>query len=279
MPRPSQVGTGLREGLDEPAGDPLAGDLHQAERPDLEHLRPGLVIGQRLASCVSSTCFLFFSRSMSMKSITMMPPMSRSRSCRATSSAASRFVFVDGLLEVRLADGLAGVDVDDRHGLGALDEQVAARREPDLAVERLVDLLDDVVLLEHRQRALVHRDLRREVGATSRRYSVIFVVDARRVGHELLELLVGEQVAHDANGELGLLVEDRAAPCPSSRSSGCRSTRRASRARSALRSSSAGALGGGADDHAVPRRLDLLQDRLEALALVVGQPAADAGTF
>ena len=27
-----------------------------------------------------------------MKSITMMPPMSRSRSCRATSRAASRFV-------------------------------------------------------------------------------------------------------------------------------------------------------------------------------------------
>src|SRR5438093_3879496 len=41
---------------------------------------------------VSSTCFLFFSRSMSMKSITMIPPMSRRRSWRAASRAASRFV-------------------------------------------------------------------------------------------------------------------------------------------------------------------------------------------
>ena len=58
------------------------------------------------------------------------------------------------LLEVGLADGLAGVHVDDRHRLGLLDDQVAARGEPDLPVERLVDLLDDPVLLEGGQGAV-----------------------------------------------------------------------------------------------------------------------------
>ena len=38
-----------------------------------------------------------------------------------------------------------------------------------------------------------------------------------------------------------------------------------------------GALGGRAHDHAVPGRLHLLQDRLQALALVVAEPPADAG--
>ena len=38
-----------------------------------------------------------------------------------------------------------------------------------------------------------------------------------------------------------------------------------------------GALGGGADDHAGVVRDDLLEDLLEAVALVLGQLAADAG--
>ena len=41
-----------------------------------------------------STASRLRERAMSMKSMTMMPPMSRSRSWRTTSSAASRFVLV-----------------------------------------------------------------------------------------------------------------------------------------------------------------------------------------
>ena len=55
------------------------------------------------------------------------------------------------LLEVRRADVLAGVHVDDRERLGVLDDQRAARRQPHLAVERLVELLVDVEALEQRQ--------------------------------------------------------------------------------------------------------------------------------
>ena len=55
------------------------------------------------------------------------------------------------LLEVRGAHVLAGVHVDHRERLGVLDDERAARRQPHLAVERLVQLLVDVVPLEQRQ--------------------------------------------------------------------------------------------------------------------------------
>ena len=51
----------------------------------------------------------------------------------------------------RPADVLAGVDVDHRERLGALDDERATRGEPDLAVERLEQLLLDVMTLEHRE--------------------------------------------------------------------------------------------------------------------------------
>ena len=89
---------------------------------------------------------------MSMKSMTMIPPMSRSRSWRATSSAASRLLRKTVSSRFDVPDVLAGVDVDDRQRLGPLDDQRAARRQPHLAVERLVQLLVDVEALEDRQR-------------------------------------------------------------------------------------------------------------------------------
>ena len=55
-------------------------------------------------------------------------------------------VLGDGLFEVAAGAGeLPGVDVDDRHGLGAVDDQRTAGRQPHLALERLVDLLVDPV--------------------------------------------------------------------------------------------------------------------------------------
>ena len=56
----------------------------------------------------------------------------------------------DGLLQVAAGAGeLAGVDVDDGHRLGAVDDQRAARRQPHLAVHRLGQLLVDAVHGEH----------------------------------------------------------------------------------------------------------------------------------
>ena len=82
----------------------------------------------------------------------MMPPMSRRRSWWAISIGRLEVVAEDGLLEARRADVLAGVDVDHGERLGVLDDQRAARGQPHLAVERLVQLLVHVVALEQRQR-------------------------------------------------------------------------------------------------------------------------------
>ncbi len=52
----------------------------------------------------------------------------------------------DGLLEVAAAAGeLAGVHVDDDHGLGPVDHQRAAARQPHLAIDGLRQLLVDAV--------------------------------------------------------------------------------------------------------------------------------------
>ena len=66
---------------------------------------------------------------MSMKSMTMIPPMSRSRSWRTTSFTASRLFFVivssSRALEFfdRGADEAAGVDVDDGERLGVVEDE------------------------------------------------------------------------------------------------------------------------------------------------------------
>ena len=91
-----------------------------------------------------------------MKSMTMIPPMSRSRSWRTTSFTASRLFFVivsSSRAPERLrarADEAAGVDVDDGERLGVVEDEVAAGGQVDAAVERRADLGVDAVGLEQR---------------------------------------------------------------------------------------------------------------------------------
>ena len=88
-----------------------------------------------------------------MKSITMIPPMSRSRSWRTTSSAASRLFFVivsSSRARLAAADERPGVDVDHRQRLGVVEDQVAAAGQVDPPGERRVDHLLDPERLEQR---------------------------------------------------------------------------------------------------------------------------------
>ena len=86
-----------------------------------------------------------------------MPPRSRSRICRTISFTASRLVLtiVSSSRPALLADVAAGVDVDRDQRLGLVDDQIAARLQPHLAAQRLVDLRLDAVLLEDRERPCV----------------------------------------------------------------------------------------------------------------------------
>jgi hypothetical protein len=78
---------------------------------------------------------------------------------------ASHVGLDDGVFEARrLADILAGVDVDGDQRLGLVDDDVAAALEPDLGLEALVDLLGDAELLEQRRVLGVELDARTRLG-------------------------------------------------------------------------------------------------------------------
>ena len=64
----------------------------------------------------------------------------------------------DRVVEAAAADEAAGVDVDRRHRLGLVDDQVAAALEIDAPRERLLDLVLDVAGVEQRPVALVVLD-------------------------------------------------------------------------------------------------------------------------
>ena len=110
----------------------------------------------RTASWSASNTFLRLAAfSMSMKSITMMPPMLRRRSCCTTCLRRLEVGPEDGLLLVLLADVAAGVDVDRGERLGLVEDQIAAGLEPHAPLEGARDLGLDAVLVEERRDALV----------------------------------------------------------------------------------------------------------------------------
>ena len=78
-------------------------------------------------------------------------------------------VLGDRLLEIAtLADELAGVDIDDRHRLRAIDDEGATGRQPDLAVQRLGELLFDSVLGEDILRSGPRFDTIGKIGGNGR---------------------------------------------------------------------------------------------------------------
>ena len=137
-----------------------------------------------------------------------------------------------------------------------------------------MDLFDDPMLLEDRQGARVQRHLLGEVGGDLPQVLGDQAVDAPRVRDEPAVLLVGEQVAYDADGELGLLVQD------GGRLALLRPLLdvvpdREQPAQIGFERLLARGLGGGPHDHPVLRRFHPLQQRLEPRARLVGEPAAD----
>ena len=108
------------------------------------------------------------------------------------------------------AGELAGVDVDNGHRLGAVNDQRAARRQPHLPGQRLVQLLLHAVGRE-RIVAIVGPavEAHHAVGQVRRHrihVRVHRVVGALAIHDELVEVLV-EQVAHDLDEHVRLLVE------------------------------------------------------------------------
>ena len=105
-------------------------------------------------------------------------------------------------------DERAGVHVDDRQRLGVVDHQVAAAGQVDAPRDEAVDDLLDAVGLEQRLGLLVELDAVDELGRGAgeerdEALVLLLVVDDRALE------VGGEDVAHDADREVGLLEDER----------------------------------------------------------------------
>ena len=137
---------GLAEDLEQALADALAGHLHEAERGDLGDLVLGAVAAQALEQAAQHEVAVALEHHVDEVDDDDAADVAQPE---LADDLLGRLEVVagDGLLEVAALTGeLAGVDVDDGHRLGAVDDQRAARGQPHLAVERLGELLVDAVL-------------------------------------------------------------------------------------------------------------------------------------
>src|SRR5437588_1431239 len=172
------------------------------------------------------------------------------------------------------ADEAAGVDVDDRERLGVVEDEVAAGGKVDAPADRRLDLLLDAERLHERRPLLVADDpldhVRRGLLQVADDAPVrTLVVDVR-----LLEV-AGEEVADDAQRQLGLLV-DQLRRLRGLRLGLDRAPEPLQEDEVALDVLLGSAFGRGADDDAALLHVETLEDVLEAVALGVVEAARHA---
>ena len=267
------------EGLDETLADALAGHLYQAEARDLRDLVTGAVAAEALDQAAQDE--------VSVRLEDHVDEVDDDHAADVTQAQLADdllggldVVAGDGLLERAAGAGeAAGVDVDDRHRLGAVDDERAAAGQPDLAVEALGELLVDAVRGEDVLRAHPVLEALGEVGADIGDVLADGLPGVGTLDDELAEVLV-EDVADDAHGELGLTLEkDRC--LAGALEDGARLLvdglpLLGEAVNVGLELLLGRALGGGADDDAGVVGDDPLEDLLEAGALGVRELAGDA---
>ena len=155
----------------------------------------------------SSNIDLWTESSMSMKSITMMPPMSRSRSCRTVSSAASRLVLRIVSSRLFLPTNLPVLTSTAVSASVLSIVRYPPLGQRDRAPQRRVDRPLQVVRLEERGLVAVELDLAQQLRRCPLDERDDLLVGRLVVDDEPPELL-GEHVAHQAQGEVHLGVDD-----------------------------------------------------------------------
>ena len=136
----------LGEDLDEARPDALAGHLDEAERGDLGDLVLGAVPTEALEQAPHDEVAVALEDHVDEVDDDDAADVAQPELAHDLLGRLD-VVLGDGLLEVATrADELAGVDVDDGHRLGAVDDEGATARQPDLAVHRLRELLVDAVV-------------------------------------------------------------------------------------------------------------------------------------
>ena len=285
-PPASAVRARRREGLDQARAELLAGQLHQAQRRHFRHLVTGAVASQRLGQPPQHQVAVGLQHHVDEVDDDDAADVAQPQLPHDLLGGLE-VVASDGLLEVAAGTGeLAGVDVDHRHGLGAVDHQRAAGGQPHLAVHRLGELLVDAVHRKHVGRVvrigrrLVLGHPRQQFGRDGRHVVVDGLPRVLTGDHQAGEVLV-EQVADYLDQDVGLFVERHRGAGLLLGDFGSLGLDLGPALLQPLHVGAdvffLDALGGGADDHPGIGGDDLAQDLLEALTLGVGQLTADAG--
>ncbi|SKJ16344.1 Uncharacterised protein [Mycobacteroides abscessus subsp. massiliense] len=189
----------------------------------------------------------------------------------------------DGFFQVAAGSGeLPGVDVDNRHCLGAIDHEGSTRGQPHLAIQRLGQLLVDAVHREHVRTlaTLVPLNPRKKIGGNRFHIVIDGVPRGVTLDDELGEVLV-EQVTNHLDQHVGFFIQRHGS---AGRFGGEVRGTLFDALPLLLQPLHIGAnvlfphtLRGGADDDTGVRRHDVPQDLLEALTFGIRQLAADTG--
>ena len=203
--------TGLGEGLGQPGADPLAGHLHQPQTRHLADLVTRAITAQALDQTAQQEVAVARQHHVDEVDDDDAAEVAQAK---LPDDLLGRLQVVagDGFLQVATSPGeLAGVDINDGHRLGPIDHQRSAARQEDLAFQRLADLL---VEAELRQRvALGGLPLHQPIGQLRRDPVDVAgdliegVIGATVSGDDQLLEVLGEGVADEAQGQIGLGVQ------------------------------------------------------------------------
>src|SRR6185295_17983196 len=206
-PAAGAVGAALGEQALQVGAAALAGDLHQAELGDVEHLGLGPVLldlGLQAGEDLLAVRRLHH--------VDQVDDDDAAEVAQADLAHDLLHRLQVGLqhrlLEVVLADEAAGVDVDRHQRLGGVDDDVAAGLEPHLGLQGRLDLLFDAELLEERRPLAEEPDL-----ADQARLHLVEELDDALVGllavHPEDGEVLAQQIAHHAQSEVEVLVHQR----------------------------------------------------------------------
>ena len=198
--------TGLREDLDQAATDPLSSHLHQTQRGHLGDLVLGAVPSQALEHPAHDKVPVALEHHVDEVDDDDAADVTQPQLSNDLLGCLD-VVLGDRFLEVAArADELARVDVDHGHRLGPVDDQGTTRRQPDLAIHGLGDLLVHPVVREEVLFAGPFLDPAGQI----RCHRVDITVDRLPGGvtgdDQTGEVLV-EHISDDADGEVGLAVQ------------------------------------------------------------------------
>ena len=196
--------------LQQAVAQALAGHLHQAQGGDLGDLVAGAVAAECLVEAAQYEILVFGEDHVDEVDDDHAADVAQADLAHDLLGGL-QVVGGDRLFQRAAGAGeLAGVDVDDGHGLGAVDDQGATRRQPHSARQRLLQLLVDAVDLEG-VLAVVAGAVKllqaiQKVRGDGLHVGVDGVPRLAAVHDERGEVLV-EQVAHNLDQDVRLLIQ------------------------------------------------------------------------